>query len=99
MVRINGLRQTSLLEQTIDSGVTENGVGWFEGNAFLGVDEEGTPIANILGRDIHYEIRPQLQGLLVIGRRKAVVGIDSHGTNRLWPHSGGSAAKRAPIKG
>lgn len=31
---------------------TESGIGWFEVNAFMGVDEEGTPIANILGRDI-----------------------------------------------
>ncbi|MBP0965332.1 MAG: PocR ligand-binding domain-containing protein [Oscillospiraceae bacterium] len=34
------------------AAVTENGIGWFEVNAFMGVDEEGTPIANILGRDI-----------------------------------------------
>ena len=31
---------------------TENGIGWYEVNAFMGVDEEGNPIANILGRDI-----------------------------------------------
>ena len=31
---------------------TENGIGWYEVNAFMGVDEEGTPIANILGREI-----------------------------------------------
>lgn len=31
---------------------TENGVGWYEVNAFMGVDEDGNPIANILGRDI-----------------------------------------------
>ena len=31
---------------------TKKGVGWFEVNAFMGVDEEGNPIANILGRDI-----------------------------------------------
>ncbi|MGN0743282.1 MAG: PocR ligand-binding domain-containing protein, partial [Candidatus Fimadaptatus sp.] len=31
---------------------SENGIGWFEVNAFMGVDESGNPIANILGRDI-----------------------------------------------
>ena len=31
---------------------TENGIGWYEVNAFMGVDEEGNPTANILGRDI-----------------------------------------------
>lgn len=30
---------------------TENGIGWYEVNAFMGVDEEGTPIANIFGRE------------------------------------------------
>lgn len=34
------------------AAVTKNGIGWFEVNAFMGVDEVGTPIANILGRDI-----------------------------------------------
>ncbi|MGN0038897.1 MAG: ATP-binding protein [Coriobacteriales bacterium] len=31
---------------------TSEGVGWFEVNAFMGVDEEGNPTANILGRDV-----------------------------------------------
>ena len=31
---------------------TEKGIGWYEVNAFMGVDEEGNPTANILGRDI-----------------------------------------------
>lgn len=31
---------------------TEDGIGWYEVNAFMGVDEEGNPTANILGRDI-----------------------------------------------
>ena len=31
---------------------TEEGIGWFEVNAFMGVDEEGNPTANILGRDV-----------------------------------------------
>lgn len=31
---------------------TQNGIGWYEVNAFMGVDEEGNPTANILGRDI-----------------------------------------------
>lgn len=34
------------------AAVTENGLGWFEVNAFMGVDEDGNPTANILGRDI-----------------------------------------------
>ena len=34
------------------AAVTENGIGWFELNAFMGVDEEGNPTANILGRDV-----------------------------------------------
>ena len=31
---------------------TEKGIGWYEVNAFMGVDEEGVPMANILGRDV-----------------------------------------------
>lgn len=31
---------------------TESGIGWFEVNAFMGVDEDGNPLANILGRDV-----------------------------------------------
>ncbi len=34
------------------AAMTEKGLGWFEVNAFMGVDEEGNPTANILGRDI-----------------------------------------------
>lgn len=34
------------------AAATENGLGWFEVNAFMGVDEDGNPTANILGRDI-----------------------------------------------
>ena len=34
------------------AAVTESGVGWYEVNAFMGVDEGGNPTANILGRDI-----------------------------------------------
>ena len=34
------------------AAVTEKGIGWFEVNAFMGVDEDGIPTANILGRDI-----------------------------------------------
>ena len=34
------------------AAVSEKGIGWFEVNAFMGVDEEGNAIANILGRDI-----------------------------------------------
>ena len=31
---------------------TSEGIGWFEVNAFMGVDDEGNPTANILGRDV-----------------------------------------------
>ncbi|MEE1028473.1 MAG: PocR ligand-binding domain-containing protein [Agathobacter sp.] len=31
---------------------TKRGIGWYEVNAFMGVDEEGNPTANILGREI-----------------------------------------------
>lgn len=34
------------------AATTDNGVGWYEVNAFMGVDEDGNPTANILGRDI-----------------------------------------------
>ncbi|MGN0650311.1 MAG: ATP-binding protein [Oscillospiraceae bacterium] len=34
------------------AAVTDNGIGWYEVNAFMGVDEDGNPTANILGRDI-----------------------------------------------
>ena len=34
------------------AAVTSRGIGWFEVNAFMGVDENGNPTANILGRDI-----------------------------------------------
>lgn len=34
------------------AALTDDGIGWYEVNAFMGVDEEGTPIANILGRDV-----------------------------------------------
>ncbi|MGN0008621.1 MAG: PocR ligand-binding domain-containing protein, partial [Desulfovibrionaceae bacterium] len=34
------------------AAVTENGIGWYEVNAFMGVDEDGNPTANILGRDV-----------------------------------------------
>lgn len=34
------------------AAVTEKGIGWYEVNAFMGVDEEGNPIANILGREV-----------------------------------------------
>ncbi|MGN0688694.1 MAG: PocR ligand-binding domain-containing protein, partial [Oscillospiraceae bacterium] len=34
------------------AAMTEKGLGWFEVNAFMGVDEDGNPTANILGRDI-----------------------------------------------
>ena len=34
------------------AAMTDNGIGWYEVNAFMGVDEEGNPTANILGRDI-----------------------------------------------
>lgn len=34
------------------AAMTDNGLGWYEVNAFMGVDEDGNPTANILGRDI-----------------------------------------------
>ena len=34
------------------AAVTGDGVGWYEVNAFMGVDEEGNPTANILGREV-----------------------------------------------
>ncbi|MGN1099124.1 MAG: ATP-binding protein, partial [Christensenellales bacterium] len=34
------------------AATTSDGPGWFEVNAFMGVDEDGNPTANILGRDI-----------------------------------------------
>lgn len=34
------------------AAMTSDGLGWFEVNAFMGVDENGNPTANILGRDI-----------------------------------------------
>lgn len=34
------------------AAMTDNGIGWYEVNAFMGVDEDGNPTANILGREI-----------------------------------------------
>ncbi|MGN1093985.1 MAG: PocR ligand-binding domain-containing protein, partial [Candidatus Neoclostridium sp.] len=34
------------------AAATADGLGWYEVNAFMGVDEDGNPTANILGRDI-----------------------------------------------
>lgn len=34
------------------AGVTANGIGWFEVNVFMGVDDQGTPIASVFGRDV-----------------------------------------------
>ena len=38
--------------QMIYAGVTTNGIGWYEVNAFMGVDDEGMPIASVFGRDV-----------------------------------------------
>ena len=38
--------------QMVYAGVTAEGIGWFEVNAFMGVDGEGTPIASVFGRDV-----------------------------------------------
>lgn len=38
--------------QMIYAGTTEEGIGWFEVNAFMGVDDEGKPIASVFGRDV-----------------------------------------------
>ena len=53
---LNALRkqqnQRGHLGQIEYAAVTENGIGWYEVNGFMSVDEEGNPIANILGRDV-----------------------------------------------
>ena len=33
-------------------GVTKDGIGWFEVNAFMGVDKNGVPTASVFGRDV-----------------------------------------------
>ena len=38
--------------QMLYAGVTAEGIGWFEVNVFMGVDDEGTPIASVFGRDV-----------------------------------------------
>lgn len=35
--------------QMLYAGVTEDGIGWFEVNVFMGVDDEGTPMNAIIG--------------------------------------------------
>ena len=37
------------------AGVTADGIRWFEVNAFMGVDDKGTPIASVFGRDVTQE--------------------------------------------
>ncbi len=53
---LNALREQKNLSGHIGqkeyAAITEDGLGWFEVNAFMGVDEDGNPTANILGRDI-----------------------------------------------
>ena len=53
---LTALRQQQSLRGHIGqieyAAMTEQGIGWYEVNAFMGVDEEGNPTANILGRDI-----------------------------------------------
>ncbi|MDO4486675.1 MAG: PocR ligand-binding domain-containing protein [Bacillota bacterium] len=53
---LNALRKQQNLRGHIGqieyAAKTENGIGWYEVNAFMGVDDEGNPTANILGRDI-----------------------------------------------
>ena len=41
--------------QVLYAGVTADGIGWFEVNAFMGVDDKGTPIASVFGRDVTEE--------------------------------------------
>ena len=36
----------------IYAGTTKKGIGWFEVNAYMGVDDEGKPIASVFGRDV-----------------------------------------------
>ena len=38
--------------QMIYAGTTKKGIGWFEVNAYMGVDDEGKPIASVFGRDV-----------------------------------------------
>lgn len=38
--------------QMVYAGVTAEGIGWFEVNVFVGVDDEGTPIASVFGREV-----------------------------------------------
>ena len=38
--------------QMLYAGVTSDGIGWFEVDVFIGVDDDGTPIARIFGRDV-----------------------------------------------
>ena len=40
------------LGQMIYAGTTDKGIGWFEVNAYMGVDDEGKPIASVFGRDV-----------------------------------------------
>ncbi|MDO4486113.1 MAG: ATP-binding protein [Bacillota bacterium] len=44
--------QRGHIGQMVYAGVTEAGIGWFEVNAFMGVDDEGTAIASVFGRDV-----------------------------------------------
>lgn len=44
--------QRGHLGQMVYAGVTGAGIGWFEVNVFIGVDDQGTPIANVFGRDV-----------------------------------------------
>ena len=44
--------QRGHIGQMVYAGVTEAGIGWFEVNVFMGVDDEGMPIASVFGRDV-----------------------------------------------
>ena len=44
--------QRGHIGQMVYAGATADGTGWFEVNAFMGVDDAGTPIASVFGRDV-----------------------------------------------
>lgn len=47
--------QRGHIGQVVYAGVTADGIGWFEVNAFMGVDDKGTPITSVFGRDVTQE--------------------------------------------
>lgn len=59
--------------QMLYEGVTANGIGWFEVNVFMGVDDNGTPIASVFGRDVtEAHERADIQAQLEITKAASV---------------------------